>query len=461
MTLLYNDRFEYFCWFDDSNRFDLDLTINNLEVEKMIENMLPNLPINPKAQVKTYEQAVEYLFMIIANVGKAFLQENCVAIPRSNSFLNGETAISKRKLSKRTFLLILNFLRDSGYIREHMGHFDHNEQCGQTSRYWATKILQYHFRTLKPSDFRALRTIKPVILHDSQGNEIDFSENKISRFFSEKIISINELYKSNTFKYINKHEHKLINSYHIYNNPNDIPYINNNKSYPLLGTNDNLYPRISAIFSRSSFSCGGRLYSIPQKGIGWQGLSQEQRKTITINEEATVELDFKGLHVSMLYAIMGVQIKEDPYSGLSAELRPLYKTLMLRLLNAKSVCYTIRSMSDTVYTLKRKVLLSPRDLKLLDCIHEYKPKWSILISELMERHRVIRRFFGSDCGIYLQRLDAEMMLNILSVLAQEGIPALPVHDSVIVARSHQKRTIEVMQSVYRRYMGFDCIIEAK
>ncbi|UKI29954.1 MAG: hypothetical protein L6W00_18255 [Lentisphaeria bacterium] len=103
MTLLYNDRFEYFCWFDDSNRFDLDLTINNLEVEKMIENMLPNLPINPKAQVKTYEQAVEYLFMIIANVGKAFLQENCVAIPRSNSFLNGETAISKRKLSKRTF----------------------------------------------------------------------------------------------------------------------------------------------------------------------------------------------------------------------------------------------------------------------------------------------------------------------------------------------------------------------
>ena len=283
----------------------------------------------------------------------------------------------------------------------------------------------------------------------------------IIKFFSEKIISINELYKSNTFKYINKYEHKLINPYNIYNNSNDIPYINNNKSYPLLGTNDNLYPRISAIFSRSSFSCGGRLYSIPQKGIGWQGLSQEQRKTITINEEATVELDFKGLHVSMLYAIMGVQIKEDPYSGLSAELRPLYKTLMLRLLNAKSVCYTIRSMSDTVYTLKRKVLLSPRDLKLLDCIHEYKPKWSILISELMERHRVIQRYFGSDCGIFLQRLDGEMMLHILSVLAQEGIPALPVHDSVIVPRHTQNRAAEVMQEVYRRYMGFDCMIENK
>ena len=300
----YEDLFEFCHDFGSSRPIDVDLSIDNSEVSNFIETLLPNLPISSKAQAKTYEQAVEYLFMIIANVGKAFLQDNCVAIPRSNSFLNGETAISKRKLSKRTFLLILNFLRDSGYIREHMGHFDRNEQCGQTSRYWATKILQYHFRTLKPSDFRVLKTIKSVILHDNQGNEIDFSENKISKFFSEKIISINELYKSNTFKYINKYEHKIINPYNIYNNPNDIPYINNNKSYPLLGTNDNLYPRISAIFSRSSFSCGGRLYSIPQKGIGWQGLSQEQRKTITINEEATVELDFKGLHVSMLYAIM-------------------------------------------------------------------------------------------------------------------------------------------------------------
>lgn len=197
MTLSYNDRFEYFCWFDDSNRFDVDLTVSNPEIEQMIENMLPSLPISPRAQVKTYEQAVEYLFMIIANVGKAFLQENCIAIPRSNSFLNGETAISKRKLSKRTFLLILNFLRDSGFIREHKGHWSREEQCGQVSRYWATKILQYHFRTLKPSDFHVLKTIKSVILHDNQGNEIDFSENKISKFFSEKIISINELYKSN------------------------------------------------------------------------------------------------------------------------------------------------------------------------------------------------------------------------------------------------------------------------
>ena len=97
----------------------------------------------------------------------------------------------------------------------------------------------------------------------------------------------------------------------------------------------------------------------------------------------------------------------------------------------------------------------------MDCVKQHNQDWMAYINALVERHKPIRRFFGSDCGVFLQRLDGEMMLNILTVLAQEGIPALPVHDSVIVARSHQKRTIEVMQSVYRHYMGFDCMIENK
>ena len=100
-------------------------------------------------------------------------------------------------------------------------------------------------------------------------------------------------------------------------------------------------------------------------------------------------------------------------------------------------------------------------MKILNEVEKFKPNWRRLIDELMEHHKPIRRFFGSDCGIFLQRLDGEMMLHILSVLAQEGIPALPVHDSVIVPRHAQNRAAEVMQTTYRHYMGFDCMIENK
>lgn len=195
--------------------------------------------------------------------------------------------------------------------------------------------------------------------------------------------------------------------------------------------------------------------------MGWQNLSQEERHTITINGESTVELDFKALHISMLYAIMGIQIREDPYTYFSTEMRSLYKTLMLRLLNARSIRGTLQSIERTLWTLKRKPFILSKEMKILNAVEKFKPNWNKLVSELMEHHKPIRRFFGSDCGVYLQRLDGEMMLHILSVLAQEGIPALPVHDSVIVPRHAQNRTAEVMQTTYRHYMGFDCVVEAK
>ena len=158
---------------------------------------------------------------------------------------------------------------------------------------------------------------------------------------------------------------------------------------------------------------------------------------------------------------MGIQIREDPYTYFSTEMRSLYKTLMLRLLNARSIRGTLQSIERTLWALKRKPFILSKEMKILNAVEKFKPNWRRLIDELMEHHKPIRCFFGSDCGVYLQRLDGEMMLHILSVLAQEGIPALPVHDSVIVPRHAQNRAAEVMQTTYRHYMGFDCMIENK
>ena len=58
-------------------------------------------------------------------------------------------------------------------------------------------------------------------------------------------------------------------------------------------------------------------------------------------------------------------------------------------------------------------------------------------------------------------LEAEKRNCLRLHFTMEDNPALPVHDSVIVPRHTQNRAAEVMQSVYCRYMGFDCIVEAK
>ena len=85
----YEDLFEYCHAFDNSSIFDVNLSVDNSEVSNFIESLLPNFPINPNAKRKTLDQVVEYLFMIVANIGKAYMQGECVAIPRSSRFLNG------------------------------------------------------------------------------------------------------------------------------------------------------------------------------------------------------------------------------------------------------------------------------------------------------------------------------------------------------------------------------------
>lgn len=456
----YEDLFEYCQAFDNSSAFDADLSVDNPEIKGFIGNLLTNYPINPNTKNKTMDQVVEYLFMVLANIARAYMARECVAIPRSSSFLNGETVFSSRKLSKSAFINVLDFLRDNKLIAEHKGHFDRQNNSGKISRYWATKSLYQHFETLKSSDFFTVKSIQPVILHDISGKSVPFEENQISKNFSGEILYINAFYKSNEFQFIRDiSDSKFINPYYKYNNP---LYI----TPSILGRNENacreiLYPSLSAVFSRGDFYSGGRLYSIVKRGVGWQNLSQEERNTITINHEPTVELDFRALHISMLYALMGKQLKEDPYAYFSPEMRTLYKTLMLRLLNAGSVSGTLQSIERTLWTLNRKPLIFSKELKFLNAVEQFQPDWRELVIALMEHHKTIQRYFGSDCGIYLQRLDGEMMLRILSILTSEGIPALPVHDSVIVPQGAQSRATEVMGEVYRRYMGFDCAVETK
>ena len=54
-------------------------------------------------------------------------------------------------------------------------------------------------------------------------------------------------------------------------------------------------------FTDESWQLGGRLF-----GGGFQQLSKEERKRITINGEPVVELDIKSCHATMAFAHVGI-----------------------------------------------------------------------------------------------------------------------------------------------------------
>ena len=82
----------------------------------------------------------------------------------------------------------------------------------------------------------------------------------------------------------------------------------------------------------------GRFY-----GGWWQRINSDWRTQIFINDEPTIEVDFQGLHINLLYAELGENIVGDPYDVSpikfqwfpDQQVRTWIKRLVLTALNAK------------------------------------------------------------------------------------------------------------------------------
>jgi hypothetical protein len=54
----------------------------------------------------------------------------------------------------------------------------------------------------------------------------------------------------------------------------------------------------------------------------------------------------------------------------------------------------------------------------------------------VERHPVIAECIGKGLGFHLMHTESEIMVRVLTTLLSEGVTALPLHDGLLVRRSH-------------------------
>lgn len=72
--------------------------------------------------------------------------------------------------------------------------------------------------------------------------------------------------------------------------------------------------------------------------------------------------------------------------------------------------------------------------------------------EMLEARRVpIKHLFGAGLGFQLMRIESDMLIEVISYLAQAGITALPLHDAVLVAESKADIAAGAMQAVFERW----------
>ena len=377
---------------------------------------------------------IDYLDILLANLFIGRLLRYNVAIPRSRTAYIRYNLLDAKdeQIVGDQIKVVVKWLCDKGYIGERIG-----TKGDGVSYYWARNSLSELFDALDAGNVctASLKDANrpPVILKDEEDNEIEVAEyvEKRERYI-DQLNLINKLYASKKITFL-----------------------------PGCGMRrQSLHPRLVAIFNNGDWDQGGRLYAHDRfAGVNYQGLSSEVRSTIEIQDQTTIERDFSGLHIAMLYAREGIQYNEDPYAIADEKCRPLAKAAMLRLLNAVSRESAVASLRKECEDMRGLTGLSQRKGKLLKAFEECEDIDKIF-EQLETSHRRIAKYYYTGIGLLLQSIDSQMALEIVSHFTNKEIIALPVHDSFIVQSKYDEELVAKMKEVYSKYNnGFLCEVK--
>ncbi|MBT6360174.1 MAG: hypothetical protein HOJ52_04845 [Candidatus Thioglobus sp.] len=330
------------------------------------------------------------------------------------------------------YISIVDTLIELKYVTNHKGFYD--GIVGMRSRMRATPKLVKLFKSNNISTAMIVRekSEEVIILRKTKDKDgyketIDYKDTDTTNQMRSSLVKINELL-ANTWIDLEVPDVTLVEINERLERKKD--------KQPI----DFTRRKLKRIFSNSSFEQGGRFYH-----GWWQEIPSEYRKYITINGKWTRELDYAGIHIRMMYAMEGEELDDslDPYELKDySNHRGEVKQALNTIINAKTKQEALGSIANNL------TLPKGRDANDL-----YK--------QLEQMHPKIRHYFGTGEGIKLQHLDSKIAEIVMLELLEQGIVALPVHDSFIVRRSHMIDLNPIMREAFKQVVKVKGVMELK
>ncbi len=201
---------------------------------------------------------------------------------------------------------------------------------------------------------------------------------------------------------------------------------------------------------------GGRLYTHTYWGI--QQIEGDWRQYIKIDGEPTVELDFSGLSIRMLYAKIDRGFQGDPYTGVldaipsldldeKVVIRDFMKKLLQAILNSEEKAEAVGSGNFEIHEQCKR-----EKFKVVNVLRRHGILVSQLVDMFEELHRPISQYFYSGIGLELQYLDSRIALRVINHFNRRRIPVLPVHDSFIIQSRYSDQLHSIMSKSYMSVM---------
>jgi len=346
-----------------------------------------------------------------------------LAVPRSHAVIWQGNAKSNPVFGQH-FLDAIDLMSAMGLIAEGRRGYRISARSKMPSLVEPRERLADHL-PLCPPAWREIHQIdEPVVVilkegKDEDGNAavISYRETAQSKKFANQVRTINKFLREA-----------------------DIEIAGQDESGPSLGKGGHViapYRRsLRRIFNNGTWQHGGRLAG----AAFWLSMERPERKRIRIHGQRVAEVDYGQLFPRLAYVRAGTPQPDG-------DLYDLFGNSTGR---------------DGCKKLMNALLFSRGPLKNWpEDTHRHFPHGINLrtaIEMLSAKHAPIAHLFGKGLGFQLMRIESDMLIEVLTELSAAGVTALPLHDAVLVAKSHASVAQETMEAVFRRCSRSPCAI---
>jgi hypothetical protein len=326
-------------------------------------------------------------------------------------------------------------LADAGYVEE-LGHFHSNDRQHRnyTTRIRHTKALRDLFAelTIGLHDIDTHANEECIILHDRYVDDPD--DDTIRKIeYSDNDLPEDELALLDTLRSQLQAYNALLKRTFI-----DIPsYTSSTFKRTItkgrnagrqqtisLGPDNKFVTRVFNGGLAGKWQLGGRFY----RGW-WQQIDKEDRSKIYINDQPTLEVDFKAFHPNLLSNELGVRLADDPYDlgelilpdviTTQEQQRAYVKLLVLMGINADSDKKAFQAFRNDDQN--DKVANSLTNIQL-----------GKLLDAFIYKHPQFDGILNTGQALRLMNIDSQIANLVIDHFTQKDIQVLCIHDSFII-----------------------------
>lgn len=393
---------------------------SNLIVTRLVDQLARDITLGGNIKRKKH---LKYLFLDLC----ARYRENPVGwiyYSRDSNFYTLPIRYNSLRVAYRPLIAVVDLLKRFDLVEDRIGFIDHVTGKSFQSRLRATPELINYFAEIPDLELKEDFTIEASVRLRTMTYRNVRGRLKKTKKYLDYIDTPYTLAIKDQLNYFNEEVASACIDMHMLNSPEYdlIPSVHTELRVNL--NRKSLY----RVFN-DNFDTGGRFY-----GGWWQNIPSDLRDHILIDGCPTVELDFKGLHIALLYALKGIDYfaneNADPYR-VDGWNRDDIKLLLQIILNSRSDDHAISAYNDEM--MERGLLSVP------------EPTLKSLVQTFEAMHSPIREYFYSGYGVVLQNIDARIAEFVIHECMKVGVIdldaasrnevvrhkflVLPIHDS--------------------------------